>query len=218
MKSRIQKWFEYFLIGVLGLLPIMIIVQLVLYVEGLLREFLMSIYGRFDSILWPGLMLLASLSIVTYAGYLIRSDKAYVLYFFEKVLNRIPLIGSIYRVSQKILRLFHSDSETQIRDVVFIEYPREGLWVPAYITNRVGDKIVVYIPTSPNPTSGFTIIVDESKVMPCDMTIEEASTFIISLGADLNNPQEVSRLFEKQKALKAQVNPAPSSGTGFLDR
>ena len=121
MKSRIQKWFEYFLIGVLGLLPIMIIVQLVLYVEGLLREFLMSIYGRFDSILWPGLMLLASLSIVTYAGYLIRSDKAYVLYFFEKVLNRIPLIGSIYRVSQKILRLFHSDSETQIRDVVFIE-------------------------------------------------------------------------------------------------
>jgi uncharacterized membrane protein len=203
VKSRIQKWFEYFLIGVLGLLPIMIIVQLVLYVEGLLREFLMSIYGRFDSILWPGLMLLASLSIVTYAGYLIRSDKAYVLYFFEKVLNRIPLIGSIYRVSQKILRLFHSDSETQIRDVVFIEYPREGLWVPAYITNRVGDKIVVYIPTSPNPTSGFTIIVDESKVVPCDMTIEEASTFIISLGADLNNPQEVSRLFEKQKALKA---------------
>ena len=172
MKSRIQKWFEYFLIGVLGLLPIMIIVQLVLYVEGLLREFLMSIYGRFDSILWPGLMLLASLSIVTYAGYLIRSDKAYVLYFFEKVLNRIPLIGSIYRVSQKILRLFHSDSETQIRDVVFIEYPREGLWVPAYITNRVGDKLVVYIPTSPNPTSGFTIIVDESKVVPCDMTIE----------------------------------------------
>ena len=216
MKSRIQKWFEYFLIGVLGLLPIMIIVQLVLYVEGLLREFLMSIYGRFDSILWPGLMLLASLSIVTYAGYLIRSDKAYVLYFFEKVLNRIPLIGSIYRVSQKILRLFHSDSETQIRDVVFIEYPREGLWVPAYITNRVGDKLVVYIPTSPNPTSGFTIIVDESKVVPCDMTIEEASTFIISLGADLNNPQEVSRLFEKQKALKGQATPASSTGTGFL--
>ncbi len=216
MKSRIQKWFEYFLIGVLGLLPIMIIVQLVLYVEGLLREFLMSIYGRFDSILWPGLMLLASLSIVTYAGYLIRSDKAYVLYFFEKVLNRIPLIGSIYRVSQKILRLFHSDSETQIRDVVFIEYPREGLWVPAYITNRVGDKLVVYIPTSPNPTSGFTIIVDESKVVPCDMTIEEASTFIISLGADLNNPQEVSRLFDKQKALKGQVTPASSTGTGFL--
>ena len=216
MKSRIQKWFEYFLIGVLGLLPIMIIVQLVLYVEGLLREFLMSIYGRFDSILWPGLMLLASLSIVTYAGYLIRSDKAYVLYFFEKVLNRIPLIGSIYRVSQKILRLFHSDSETQIRDVVFIEYPREGLWVPAYITNRVGDKLVVYIPTSPNPTSGFTIIVDESKVVPCDMTIEEASTFIISLGADLNNPQEVSRLFEKQKALKGQATVASSTGTGFL--
>ena len=88
--------------------------------------------------------------------------------------------------------------------------------MPAYITNRVGDKLVVYIPTSPNPTSGFTIIVDESKVVPCDMTIEEASTFIISLGADLNNPQEVGRLFEKQKALKAQATPASSTGTGFL--
>ena len=201
MKAKLQKLFEYFLIGVLGLIPIMIIVQLVIYVESLLRGFLLSIFVRFESILLPGLLFLASISLVTYVGYLVKGDKAYVLYFVEKILNRIPLIGSIYRVSQKILKLFATDSDTQIRDVVFIEYPRKGLWVPAYITNRIGDRVVVYIPTSPNPTSGFTIIVEESEVVSCDMSIEEASSLVISLGADLSNPGEISRLFDKKGPL-----------------
>jgi uncharacterized membrane protein len=129
-----------------------------------------------------------------YVGYLLKQDKAHVLYFLEKIIHRIPVLGSIYRVSQKLLRLFHDDDDGKITEVVFIEYPRPDLWVPAYVTNRADNMLVVYVPTSPNPTSGFTILVDESKVIRSDLSIEEVSSFIISLGADLPNSEDVVKL------------------------
>ena len=103
-------------------------------------------------------------------------------------------MGSIYRVSQKLLRLFHDDEDNKITDVVFIEYPRPDLWVPAYVTNRADNMLVVYVPTSPNPTSGFTILVDESKVIHSNLSIEEVSSFVISLGADLPKSEDVVKL------------------------
>jgi len=206
MKKSFSRFFEYFLIGVLGLLPIVIIFQIVFYIQGLLTSTVMSLYGRYESLLWPVLLFPTAVALVAYIGYLVKEDKAYVLYFVDRVIHRIPLLGTIYRVSQKILKLFHDDSEHQIRDVVLIEYPKDGLWVPAYVTNRVDRMIVVFVPTSPNPTSGFTIIVDEAKAIPCGLTIEEASSFIISLGADLAHAGEI-------RALLAGAGKIGSSGS-----
>ena len=194
MKTKFQRYFEYFLIGVLGLLPIVIIFQIVLYIEGLLRDTVLNIYGRYESILIPVLLFAGAVAVVMYVGYLLKQDKAHVLYFLEKIIHRIPVLGSIYRVSQKLLRLFHDDDDGKITEVVFIEYPRPDLWVPAYVTNRAENMLVVYVPTSPNPTSGFTILVDESKVIRSDLSIEEVSSFIISLGADLPNSEDVVKL------------------------
>lgn len=189
--KTVPKLFEYFLIGALGLLPILLITEIVLTVESLLREFLVGIYGRFESILLPGILLLGSVIVLIYVGYLIKQDKAHILYFLEKIINRIPFLGVIYRVSQKVLRLFHDGHEKQITDSVFIEYPRKGLWVPAYVTNRTGDMLVVYVPTSPNPTSGFTLIVHQTQVRASPMSIEEVSSFVISLGADFPKSADV---------------------------
>jgi uncharacterized membrane protein len=194
MKAKLQRFSEYFLIGVLGLLPIVIIIQIVIYLESLLREFVLSIYGRYENVLIPVVLFAITISVLAYVGYLLKQDKAYLLYFLEKFINRIPLLGTIYRVSKKILGLFRGDEETRLREVVYIEYPKDGLWVPAYVTNRIGEQLVVYVPTSPNPTSGFTIIVHQSKVIHSDMSIEEASSFVISLGVDLPKPEETSRL------------------------
>ncbi len=194
MKTKFQRYFEYFLIGVLGLLPIVIIFQIVLYVEGLLRDTVLNIYGRYESILIPVLLFAGAVAVVMYIGYLLKQDKAHVLYFLEKIIHRIPVLGSIYRVSQKLLRLFHDDEDNKITDVVFIEYPRPDLWVPAYVTNRADNMLVVYVPTSPNPTSGFTILVDESKVIHSSLSIEEVSSFVISLGADLPKSEDVVKL------------------------
>lgn len=197
MKPQWQRFFEYFLIGVLGLLPIVIIVQIVLYVEGFLRDTVLSIYGRYESFLIPVLLFAGAIALLVYIGYLLKEDKAYVLYFLEKIINRIPLLGTIYRVSQKILRLFHDDDEKKITEVVFIEYPKADLWVPAYVTNRVGELLVVYVPTSPNPTSGFTILVDEANVVRSPMSIEEVSSFVISLGADLPKAGDIAALLRQ---------------------
>ena len=194
MKTKLQQYFEYFLIGVLGLLPIVIIIQIVIYVETLLRDFVLRMYGRYESVMIPVVLFAVAISVLTYIGYLLKLDKAYVLYFLEKFINRIPFLGTVYRVSQKILNMFRGDEENRLREVVYVEYPKDGLWVPAYVTNRVGDQLIVYVPTSPNPTSGFTIIVAESRVIRSEMSIEEASSFVISLGVDLPKPAEAARL------------------------
>ena len=209
MKTKFQRYFEYFLIGVLGLLPIVIIFQIVLYIEGLLRDTVLNIYGRYESILIPVLLFAGAVAVVMYVGYLLKQDKAHVLYFLEKIIHRIPVLGSIYRVSQKLLRLFHDDDDGKITEVVFIEYPRPDLWVPAYVTNRAENMLVVYVPTSPNPTSGFTILVDESKVIRSDLSIEEVSSFIISLGADLPNSEDVVKLLGSPRG-KPGKTPKPA--------
>lgn len=201
MKPQWQRFFEYFLIGVLGLLPIVIIVQIVLYVEGFLRDTVLSIYGRYESFLIPVLLFAGAIALLVYIGYLLKEDKAYVLYFLEKIINRIPVLGTIYRVSQKILRLFHDDDEKKITEVVFIEYPKADLWVPAYVTNRVEELLVVYVPTSPNPTSGFTILVDKANVRRAPMSIEEVSSFVISLGADLPKAGDIAALLRTPTSL-----------------
>jgi uncharacterized membrane protein len=197
MKTKLQRLFEYFLIGVLGLLPIVIIVQIILYIEGFLRDTVLGIYGRYESILIPVLLFGGAVGVVIYIGYLLKQDKAHVLYFLEKIIHRIPLLGTVYRVSQKLLKLFHDDNDNKITDVVFIEYPKPDLWVPAYVTNRIDSMLVVYVPTSPNPTSGFTIMVDESKVIQTQLSIEEVSSFIISLGADLPQSEDVLQLLQR---------------------
>lgn len=195
MKNSYQRFFDYFLIGVLGLLPIVIVVQVVMYVEGLLRDFVVSLYGRYEhKPLIPAVLFLAAVLFLVYFGYLLKQDKAHLLYYFEKFLDRVPVLGTLYRVTKKILGLFRGDDATKLQDVVYVEYPKEGLWVPGFVTNRAGEQYVVYIPTSPNPTSGFTVILHQSKVVPSSMSIEEASSFIISLGVDMSKPRETATL------------------------
>ncbi|CAI8806744.1 DUF502 domain-containing protein [Methylocaldum szegediense] len=194
MKKKFQKFFDYFLIGVLGFLPIVIILQIVIAVEGLLRDFFLSIFGRYENFFIPIMLFTIAILFLTYFGYLLKQDKAHVWYYLERLLNRIPVLGTIYRVTKKILNLFRGDEKEKLRDVVYIEYPKDGVWVPAYITNRVDQHLVLYVPTSPNPTSGFTVIVHESRVRASEMSIEEASSFVISLGVDFPRPNEATQL------------------------
>src|SRR5690554_6945774 len=106
MKKTFQKFFGYFLIGVLGLMPIVIILQIVIAVEGLLRDFVLSIFGRYENFFIPIVLFIIAILFLTYFGYLLKQDKAHVWYYLEGLLNRIPVLGTIYRVTKKILNLF----------------------------------------------------------------------------------------------------------------
>jgi uncharacterized membrane protein len=95
-----------------------------------------------------------------YTGYRVSvSEKMWMLHQVELLINRIPMIRTLYRVTQKLVNLFDRQETSEDKEIIFIEYPKEGLWVSGYITNKVGEMLVVYVPTSPNPTSGFTIVV-----------------------------------------------------------
>lgn len=79
------------------------------------------------------------------------------------------------------------------KEVVLVEYPKDNVWVPAYVLNKHADTLVLFVPTSPNPTSGYTVIVSKSLIIPTTLTIEEASTFIVSMGADYVKKEEISQ-------------------------
>jgi uncharacterized membrane protein len=116
---------------------------------------------------------------------------------FERVINKIPIVNTVYRVTKKIVKMFSNHEQDDDREVVYIEYPKDGLWVPGYVTNRQGEMYVVYIPTSPNPTSGFTVIVHESKLVKSLLDLEQVTSFIASVGYEYpNKTQEIGRLAE----------------------
>lgn len=141
------------------------------------------------------LAFLISFSTIAYLGYRItKSEKLWLLQQIEQFFNRIPFIRTVYRVSKKLVNMLGDQEHTIVKEIIFIEYPKEGLWMPGYVTNRVGEMLVVYMPTSPNPTSGFTIVVHQSKAVPSSMDMEAVTSFIVSVGVDLVHNDEFEKL------------------------
>ncbi len=193
----IKKLFDYLILGIVGFLPILLILQIVVYTEGLLKELVLLVHGRYDNPLITVLLFVTAIALLTYFGKMLKHERAYFLYYLEKFILRIPVIGSIYRITRKLLHQFVSSGESSVREVVYVEYPIEGMWVPAYVTNRVDECYILYVPTSPNPTSGFTVIVHKDKVRKSAMDMEEVSSFVISVGVDYAKPEESVGLYRQ---------------------
>ncbi len=193
---RVSKLFlKYFIVGILALIPAVIVIQVLLFLERILREFFIYIYGYSSNVLITLLAFMVSFSTIAYLGYRItKSEKLWLLQQVEQLFNRIPLIRTIYRVSKKLVTMLGDQENSLAKEIVFIEYPKEGLWVPGYVTNKAGEMLVVYVPTSPNPTSGFTIVVHQSKVVPSKMNMEAVTSFIVSVGVDLEHKDEFIKL------------------------
>ncbi|MDI1352615.1 MAG: DUF502 domain-containing protein, partial [bacterium] len=116
----------------------------------------------------------------------------------ESVLARIPLVRSIYNAVKQIMNTLISSNSEAFRKVLLIEYPRKGLWSLAFQTGSVSPEInahtheemlSLFIPTTPNPTSGFLMMIPKSEAIELDMSIDEALKFIISLGVMQSNNQ-----------------------------
>jgi uncharacterized membrane protein len=196
MTSKLKTLVNDVLIGIVGFVPIVLIFQIIVYVQRALKNFVLLVHGRYDNPLVTIVLFAAAIGLLAYFGKLLKQDRAHLLYYLESLIQRIPVIGSIYRVTRKLLRLFLTAEESQLREAVYVEYPKDGMWVPAYVTNRIGDCYILYIPTSPNPTSGFTVMVHKSKVMQSQMNIEEVSSFVISVGVDFAKSEEAKTLYK----------------------
>ena len=196
MKNTLKTIVDYVLIGVIGFIPIALVFQIVIYIERFLKDFVLLVHGRYENPLVTIALFAAAIALLYYFGKLLKHDRAHLLYFLEEFIQRIPLIGSIYRVTRKLLRLFLNTEESTVREVVYVEYPKDGMWVPAYVTNRIEEWYILYVPTSPNPTSGFTVMVHQSKIIKSAMNIEEVSSFVISVGVDYAKPEDVSAFYK----------------------
>lgn len=189
-----KKFLNYTLIGVLAFIPIVVIVQIVLFVNDRLTDLFRFVYDYSDNYWVTFLLFAASFALITYVGYRVSQGRFSIIAGFEHLIERIPILSTIYRVTKKLVNMIAGHQLREPREVVYVEYPKEGIWVPAYVTNKSEDRYVLFVPTSPNPTSGFAIIVHESKIIKSDMSIEQVTSFIISVGADFEQVAEISKL------------------------
>ncbi|CAG0957828.1 hypothetical protein ANRL3_00670 [Anaerolineae bacterium] len=196
MKNNIKQLSEYFLIGVLAIIPIVIVVQVVLFFKDVIQSAFFNVYGYVDSYLFTAIVFLTVVLVISYIGYtLVKSRRSIIISAVDLLMDKIPFLNTIYRVSKKVIAMFsNSDTANGKKEVVYLEYPKPDIWVPAYVTNKSQDWYVLFVPTSPNPTSGFTVLVHESKVIKSELNIEEVTSFIVSIGADFPKADEVSKL------------------------
>lgn len=188
---------RYIIAGVLVWVPIWVTLLVLRFIVDLFDSTLELIPSHFqpDYLLGfhvPGLGLVFALGIVAITGMLITNILGNRLVdIWERLLSRIPLVRTIYQAVKQVLTTVFSSSEDSFRNVLLIEYPRKGLWSIAFQTSTgfsqanglVGEELItVFIPTTPNPTSGFLIMVPRKDTLKVNLSVDEALKMVISLG------------------------------------
>ncbi len=135
----------------------------------------------------------------------------WLLDFGERVLQAIPLAGSVYKTLKQLLETLLKDTNGKFRRVILVEYPRQGIWAIAFVTGTTSNEIQsqlsrpmlsVFIPTTPNPTTGWYAIVPEEEVVNLSMSIEDAFKVVISGGIVTPSTPMPPLVFPKERKLE----------------
>lgn len=195
MKSASLR--SYLLAGLIVWLPILVTMVVLRFIIDILDNTMALIPHAYQpeqlfGFNLPGLGVLLSLILLLITGIVATNLLGQRLVLWsESVLDRIPLVRSIYHTSKQVIQAVFASNSMAFRKVVLIEYPRKGIWSIAFqtgsshpeITQHTGvEMLSVFIPTTPNPTSGFLMMVPKTEVIEMEMTTETALKFIISLG------------------------------------
>ena len=183
-----------FIAGVVVLIPIGITIYLTLFIvkissKILPKELNPNHYLPYDI---PGVEIIISIILITFIGWLSLSIIGKkLLEIFNNILKRIPILRTIYSAFEQMLDMF-TKSNKKSKNVVLVEYPRKGSWAVGFATKENKSEIShkskqnlvnVFVPTTPNPTSGFLLMFPKEEVIYLDMSFEEASRFIVSAGS-----------------------------------
>jgi uncharacterized membrane protein len=149
----------------------------------------------------PGIGVIATLFVVFLTGLVTANIIGQRLVrFWEGVLSRIPVVKSVYYSVKQVSDTLFSSSGEAFRKALLVQYPREGIWTIAFQTGQpggdvanylMGEYVSIYVPTTPNPTSGFFLMLPRKDVIELDMSVDEALKYIISMGVvapPLHNP------------------------------
>ena len=192
-KSIFAKLRNNFIAGIVVLIPIGITLYLTLFlirISGKIipKEINPNNYLPFDI---PGVEILMALFIITLTGWLSLSFLGKKFFeFFNSILKKIPILRTIYSAIGQMTESFAKPDNKQ-KSVVLLEYPRKGVWAVGFATkenqgiikNKIKEDIInVFLPTTPNPTSGFLLMVPKKDLIYLNVTFEQASKFIVSAG------------------------------------
>lgn len=187
---------RYFFAGLLVLLPLVITIWFLAWIVGLMDSVLDLLPSslRPNSYLpfaIPGLGALVTLALILLLGFLATSVVTRrLLVFWDRLLGRIPIFRGVYTSVQKLVESIFSQDQSG-RQVVLVEYPRRGMYTVGFATGLAGGELErraqerlvnVFVPTTPNPTAGFYLLVPENEVKSLSMTPEEAFKLIVSGG------------------------------------
>lgn len=188
---------NYLIAGLLVWLPLGATILVIKLLVDLLDRTLLLLppAWRPDALLGfhiPGLGLVLSIAIIFVTGVVVANLLGRRLVsFWESLLSRIPLVRSIYASVKQVAETVLSSSGQSFRKVLLVEYPRRGVWSLGFQTSsslgevqaRTGEDVVaVFVPTTPNPTSGFVLMIPRREVTELDMEVDEALKMIISMG------------------------------------
>ena len=192
-KSLFSKIRNNFIAGIVVLIPIGITLYLTLFfirISGnvIPKEINPNNYLPFNI---PGVEILVALIFITLVGWLSLSFLGKKFFeFFNNILKRIPILRTIYSAIGQMTESFTKTDNNQ-KSVVLLEYPRKGVWAVGFATkenqglirDKVNDDLInVFVPTTPNPTSGFLLMVPKKDLIYLDVSFEQASKFIVSAG------------------------------------
>ena len=156
----------------------------------------------------PGFGVLLSFVLLLTTGFLATNFLGQRLVgWSESLLERIPLVRSIYNATKQVMQAIFSTNSQAFRKVLLIEYPRKGIWSIAFQTGPVGHEIEkhtgsqmlsIFVPTTPNPMGGFLVMLPKSEVIELSMSVDNALKFIISLGVmQMDNPETIKQYIDK---------------------
>ena len=207
--GRLRSWF---LTGLLVTAPVLLTVYITWAAIELIDRQVAGLLPGFNQLVFaniPGAGLIIGLILITIigaiaAGFLGR----WIIKFGESILNRMPIVRSIYGASKQILETVISTQSDAFRDAVLVEYPRRGLWVIGFVTGSTRGEVAehidiemvnVFIPTTPNPTSGFLLFCPRDEIVFLDMSVEDAVKLVVS-GGIVHPPDRGAGARKKQAA------------------
>lgn len=166
----------------------------------------------------PGLGVILTIALLLLTGLIVANFFGRKLVTaWESLLSRIPLVRTVYGAVKQITASLFADASQSFREVVLVEYPRRGLWMLAFVTGDTpkkfqevsGEELInIYVPTTPNPTSGFYIMVPPSDVVRLDVPVEAGLKMILSAGVvnPLDDPVEAEKLAAEMRRKEARRN------------
>jgi len=188
---------KYLITGLLIWIPLVITLWVLKFIVDALDQTLLLLPLEFRSENWvlshiPGMGAVMTLVIVFLTGLLTTNlIGARLVHFWHEVMHRIPVVNSIYSSVKQISDTLFSSSGQAFRKALLVQWPQPGMWTVAFLTGRPGgdlanhlpgDFVSVYVPTTPNPTGGYFVVVARKDVIELDMSVDAALKYIISMG------------------------------------